>query len=155
MCECCQNFVFTVTANNAVAAPSASPVELTVDRPLSELPANHCFELCIPRALLRNSNTSEVELSDGGTTLPLITRCTDPLRYDSLVDCARGVSCRCGYVKLRCNRRVAPEPGHVLVKTKLPATSYAAPVSTPVRAEDLAESEASPARAAARKAATA
>lgn len=130
MCSCCDHyFSLTVIANNALATPTASPVTLTVDRPLTDMPVGGCFDLVVPKALLKNANVSPVELSDGATTLPLLTRCTDPLRYDSLVDRARECD-RCGTVVLRCSRRTEPAPGHVACATCLPRSSYAA-ASTP------------------------
>lgn len=94
MCSCCDHdFSLTVIANNAIATPTASPVTLTVDRPLTDMPAGGCFDLRVPKALLKNANVSPVQLSDGAVTLPLLTRCTDPLRYDSLVACAAPSPC--------------------------------------------------------------
>ena len=66
MCSCCDHdFSLTVIANNAIATPTASPVTLTVDRPLTDMPAGGCFDLRVPKALLKNANASPVQLSDG------------------------------------------------------------------------------------------
>ena len=129
MCSCCDHdFSLTVIANNAIATPTASPVTLTVDRPLTDMPAGGCCDLRVPKALLKNANVSPVQLSDGAVPLPLLPRCTDPLRYARLVACAaeRGL---CGTVTLRCSRRIEPAPGHVACATCLPRSSYAPPAT--------------------------
>lgn len=128
MCTCCRDAVLTVIGNNALGTPTESPVVLTVDRPLTDMAADHCFDLRIPRALLKNTNPNPVQISDGTTTVDMVTRCTDPLRYDSLVACATENPLR-ACLLLRCNRRTQPAPGHVLCKTCLPSSSYAAPAS--------------------------
>ena len=47
MCTCCRDAVLTVIGNNALGTPTASPVVLTVDRPLTDMAADHCFDLRI------------------------------------------------------------------------------------------------------------
>lgn len=128
MCCCCEDFRRTVVDNTARTAPATDPVVLTVNKPLSDLPTNHCFDLCIPYAILVNSSTNTVSLSDGTLTLPLMSKCTDSLRYDSLVAyCKDKLECCCGYVKLRCNKRGADTTAHIYVKNCLPRSSYVAP----------------------------
>lgn len=128
MCSCCQEALLTVIGNNTLTTPTAAPVVLTVDRPLTDMPADGCFDLRIPKALLKNINPNPVQLSDGTTALDMVTRCTDPLRYDSLVACSAENPLR-ACLLLRCNRRTQPAPGHVLCKTCLPPSSYAAPAA--------------------------
>lgn len=127
MCSCCQHPILAVIGNNALATPTASPVVLTVDRPLTDMAAGGCFHLRIPGAFLKNANPNPVQLSDGTNTLDVITCCTDPLRYDSVVMAAEQADRAC--LLLLCNRRTQPAPGHILCKTSLPCSSWAAPMT--------------------------
>lgn len=126
--SCCQDPVLTVIGNNALATPTASPVVLTVDKPLTDMPANGCFIIRAPKALLRNVNANTVQISDGTNTWDVLTCCTDPLRYDSLVAFGAETPCR-ACVRLRANRRGQPAPGHVALRDCLPPSSYTAPAA--------------------------
>lgn len=125
MACCCDDFKRYVIESTARTAPTDDPVIFTVERPLADLPANHCFELYIPMAILVNETYFTTELSDGTTTLPMATTCAVPVRYDSLINycCSRS---RKGYLRLQCKLVTDPAPGHICVLTKLPRSSYQA-----------------------------
>lgn len=126
--SCCQVFVLTVIGNNALATPTASPVVLTVDRPITDMPANGCFIIRINKAFLRNVNANAVQITDGTTTVDVLTCCTDPLRYDSLVAFANETPCR-ACVRLAANRRTQPAPGHIALRECVPLSSFTAPAA--------------------------
>lgn len=132
--SCCQDPVLTVIGNNALATPTASPVVLTVDKPITDMPANGCFVIRIPKALLRNVNANAVQITDGTTTVDVITCCTDPLRYDSLVAFGNENPCR-ACVRLRANRRTLPAPGHIALRECVPLSSYTAPAAAAAAAD--------------------
>ncbi len=78
--SCCQYPVLTVIGNNALATPTASPVVLTVDKPLTDMPANGCFVIRAPKALLRNVNANTVQITDGATIWDVLTCCATACR---------------------------------------------------------------------------
>lgn len=138
MNTCCVKPTLTVIGNNALATPSASPVTLNVDRPLTDMPARGIFTLRIPTAILKNANPNPVQLADGTNTLALIGSCTDPLRYDSLIASAALSPCP-AILSVTCSRRSEPAPGHVACLEPLPASSYAAPATAAAPTSEAAE----------------
>lgn len=123
---CCRKEILTVIGNNALATPTANPVVLTVDRPITDMGANGCFYLRIPKAFLKNVNANPVNLTDGTNTYPLMTCCTDTLRYDSLV-CKADQRPSKACLRLTCSRRTNPD--HITVSECLPVSSYSAPAT--------------------------
>lgn len=130
-CCCERKEIVTVIGNNALATPTANPVTLTVDKPLTDIGANTCFTLRIPKAFLKNVNANPVQLTDGTTTLALVTCCTDTLRYDSLV-CKADQKPSRACLRLTASRRT--NPAHVTINDCLPVSSYSAPAPTPAPA---------------------
>lgn len=123
--SCCQIQTLTVIGNNALDTPTTNPVTLTVDRSLTDVGANGCFNIRIPKAFLRNANPNPVQFTDGTLTLPAVTKCGDLLRYDSLV-CHAADTCK-ACMKIEASRRTSP--AQICVKTCLPKSSYSAPAT--------------------------
>lgn len=120
MCKCCNPLVLRVVAVDA----AADPVTLTTNKPLSELAANHCFELLMFACSLTNVNTNTVSLTDGTITYPMRAKCSgNPLRYDSLVNFVNRPR-ECGVVHLKCYLGSDPAPGHVIVRECLCPSSF-------------------------------
>lgn len=123
--SCCQPQILTVIANNALETPTANPVILTVGQSLTDVSANGCFVIRIPKAFLKNANPNPVQFTDGTLTLDAVTKCGDTLRYDSLV-CYGDKNCK-GCIRLDASRRT--NPAQICVKTCLPKSSYSAPAT--------------------------
>lgn len=119
MCCCCYQNRTVITVD-----PTADPVLLTVNM---LIPAGACFNLKLMSGQLTNVNTNVVNVTDGTNTWELRSCCSgDQIRYDSLLEYVDS-GCGCNVCKtLKCHAGTDTDPFVILVREKLPRSSYVA-----------------------------